>query len=486
MLPLQWFDRVGGSAGVTQLVECLLPKQDVAGSSPVTRLLSPVFTQIAPSMNAACGQSELLPRARRLEAPRSLRLGDLVQMRWCALAGQLAVFIAARFGLGLQLDWLPLLTILTIGAASNLVLAVYPHGDANLRWVIGSVLLLDIVLLTGLLSFYGGHSNPFSLFYLVHVVLAAFLLGVRWMWVILGASSFGYMLQFFIYVPIHALHQHGEVATDLHLKGMLVAFVLVAMLLGYFLSQMRSALDSAREEIRSLEQRAHRDEKLLALSTLSAGAAHELRTPLATVKVVVDEMAKGSVNVERSGIDKEDIALLQREVLRCEGILRSMSGASGDIEGEMPHQCSLTEVIEGAVKELTAQQHARLLVQGADPWPVVLPVRSVQRMLLSLIRNAFDASEPAAMVRLVVQPMTSQIQVSVQDCGCGMSQAVLARLGEPFFSTKPVGAGMGLGVFLVKRFLSSCGGTFEVDSGEGKGTTITVRLPRVFRYAEAA
>ena len=110
------------------------------------------------------------------------------------------------------------------------------------------------------------------------------------------------------------------------------------------------------------------------------------------------------------------------------------------------------------------------------PQPVTAPAEPLRQSLIALLRNAFDASAPDQRVTLRVE-QAEGMRVEVIDCGRGMTPEESARAGEPFFTTKPSGAGLGLGLFLVRSFADQMGGTLRWRSVPGQGTSVVLELP---------
>jgi two-component system sensor histidine kinase RegB len=105
-----------------------------------------------------------------------------------------------------------------------------------------------------------------------------------------------------------------------------------------------------------------------------------------------------------------------------------------------------------------------------------VPLRAWARALRGLIRNALQASQSP--VEVAIQSVKGQVEIVIRDHGTGMSPEVLARVGEPFFTTKEVGRGMGLGVFLARALAERLGGSLELSSKLEQGTTVRVLLPQ--------
>jgi len=109
--------------------------------------------------------------------------------------------------------------------------------------------------------------------------------------------------------------------------------------------------------------------------------------------------------------------------------------------------------------------------------PLRLPPRAVGQALRSLVTNAQDASPKNAAVVVSVGRDDATLEVVVKDRGAGMPSDVMARVGEPFYTTKAPGRGMGLGLFLARAVIEGIGGTLRIDSAAGDGTSVFVRLP---------
>jgi two-component system sensor histidine kinase RegB len=105
-----------------------------------------------------------------------------------------------------------------------------------------------------------------------------------------------------------------------------------------------------------------------------------------------------------------------------------------------------------------------------------IPAEPLRQALIALLRNAFDASGADQRVTMRIEERNG-LQIEVIDRGRGMNEAERAQAGEPFFSTKPAGAGLGLGLFLVRAFADQMGGTFSLTSTPGAGTSATLDLP---------
>src|SRR5262249_42066091 len=194
-------------------------------------------------------------------------------------------------------------------------------------------------------------------------------------------------------------------------------------------------------------------ERLAALTTLAAGAAHELGTPLGTIAVAAKELERALARLD--GLNavslRDDARLIRDEVERCRRILDQMASDAGETAGETPALVPVDGLVRDVLDALAPDDVARVRVEGLPvPGASALPRRAVTSAISSLLRNALDATRPPESVRLCVDADERALRVTVRDEGPGMTAEVLARAEEPFFSTKPPGKGMGLGLFLVR------------------------------------
>ena len=431
-----------------------------------------------------------------LEPRRGIDLSWLSTLRWGALAGQLATILVVDRVMGIDLPLVPLGVVLAIGVVSNVALNAWRRRDDVSDAMLAAVMLLDVGLLTAALYFTGGPFNPFSFLYLVNVALAAMILPPGWTWTLAGCSLALFGGLFFAHVPLplgdaggmdhsamgHAGMDHGMGADhpiSLHVQGMWVAFGVAAAFIVYFIQRVRGALAERDAELGEARSAAARHEKLASLATLAAGAAHELATPLSTIAVVAKELerALGADDAESSAV--ADVRLVRAQVERCREILSQMAADAGASAGEAFAAVSLDAVIEDALLELAGRARVRHATPTGAAAIVRVPRRALTQALRGVVKNALEASAPDGEVSVAIAVENGRARLRVADRGRGMTPDVLARAGEPFFTTKNgdgLGRGMGLGLFLARIVLERLGGDLALDSTAGRGTTVTITL----------
>ncbi|HEY1816398.1 MAG TPA: ATP-binding protein [Kofleriaceae bacterium] len=412
----------------------------------------------------------------------------LARLRWAEVAGQGLTILAAQFLLGgrLPISWL--LTVTGIGLISNIALEQYFFGDrrrglqpgsfrtgrdaeatrAVHEWQIALVMMLDIALLTGLLYLTGGPHNPFSFLYLVQIALAAVLVRARWTWMLVGLSFVGFGILLVAHEPLDVPQESRGIGAWVAL-GVASAFVV------HFLLRITGALAERERELTEARYLAARQERLASLATMAAGAAHELSTPLGTVALAAKELERALA--ADHGDLASDARLIREQVGRCRAILDQMAQGAGTV-GEHVAACTVAQLLDETLVGIRESPRvARDVSDEVASFMVRVPPRALSQALRSLVTNAQDASPPSAAVVVSVHRRNSILAVSIRDRGNGIPDEVKARIGEPFFTTKQPGRGMGLGLFLARAVIEGVGGSLQIDSADGGGTEVRVKLP---------
>lgn len=439
--------------------------------------------------------SAVAPNAERAVAPALALLPWLLRFRWVVVGGLLVVVFAPGLHF-LPVDW-PLVSVAIAAAAlSNAVLqfvwlrrvqsrALAPAVFENAA---GGLLLLDSLLLTLVLSGSGGAANPFTLLYLVLIVLAALVLDTRWtsfltFWT---AACFAVLFLPGINDP------HAQCATaggsaqayGAHLNSMWFAFAAGAVVLAWVVRKLSLTLSEQRAQIALLREKTLKAAHLAQLATLAGGAAHELRTPLGTIAIAAHELRRA---LQQGNAGSEaDLELIEAEVERCQEILFSL-GPRFSTRTTTPSYLLPQSLLARAVAELagSARQRVRLLPAASESMGQVhVDEAELLQAIGCVLANGLDATRAnaaAVEVSLVERPGGKHgwVGFCVQDAGVGMTQDVVQQVTTPFFTTKEPGQGMGLGLFLVSAFCLAAGGELEIRSELGRGSRVVIWLPKV-------
>ena len=402
----------------------------------------------------------------------------LVRLRWAAIAAQVASIAGTRYLLHAPFPMGPLVGIVGALVVVNLVLSRRLKRAGTLPdAVIAGNLLLDAAGLTALLIFTGGAMNPFTTLYLLQVAIAGIMVPRRWsLAVTVGAvAAFGGLL---LARPeaIHVWHSAGMF--ELHVNGMWLAFALTAAALWYFVDRVSESLRRRESELTRARLDRERAVRQSALGTVAAGAAHELNTPLGTVAILASELSEILTDLPEA---KAQADRIREEVRRCKAILGRMRRPAEAGTGAR-ETVVVARWLRSVVEQWSGGERAFpvTLDLGADDVERAIDTEAMRQAVVSLLDNARHATEAAdrrdpIVVSLADDPSGS-LTLRVVDRGVGIAADDLPHVGEPFFSTREPGQGMGLGVYLAQGTAALHGGALTLRS-DPTGTTATLTLP---------
>lgn len=397
----------------------------------------------------------------------------LARLRWIAVTTQLVVIIGVRSFLDPRLPIVPLLGVVGVASLSNVCLVLYGSKATHPPHWFRSVLLLDVLFLTALLALSGGASNPFSVLYTLHVVLAAMISGPLLVAIVVLLCAVGFGLIFVVNIPLPPElggHMHGGAAFSAHLQGMWLAFATAAVTIGFFVSRLLTLLRKERDEH-------HRTVRLLGLATLAAGAAHEIGNPLGTIKIAASEMNASLEESQAPPEWRDDVRLILSELERAQHAVQQLALGAGELMGELPASTKLGDVVK-LLDSQSLQTNGRVAVSCENPEVHVRwPTQAVLQAVTQVIRNAILASPKDEQVSCRVRADARRVSFEVQDSGAGIPNEIQDRLGEPFFTTREPGQGMGLGLFIARSLVGHLGGALDIESAPGRGTRVEIQIP---------
>lgn len=408
-------------------------------------------------------------------------LSWLVRLRWTTAAIEALVVLVAWLFPHADFPLHRIALLVAAGALSNALVAWWLSRQGALPRIAAVLsLALEVLLLSGLLELTGGPFNPFSVLYAVHIALAAVTLGgiSAWAIAVLAAVCYGVLFYWHTLEIDEGHHRLNDFPT--HLFSVWIAIATTAELATHFIAQASNALAKREEELEAMRVRAARSERLISLTTLAAGAAHELSTPLATIALASRELQRSAEahTGPAAAALVDDARLIRAEVGRCQAILDQMSGRAGGIAADDPERVDIHTAIAELTSRLPADRASRLQMEIATTLPPLhVPRAGFAQVVLSLVNNAFDASPPGAAVWLTatVSDAPGTMRLIVHDRGQRVAPDILRRAGEPFFTTKEPGRGLGLGLFLARVFAERCGGSLILESDQE--TRAVLELP---------
>ena len=399
-------------------------------------------------------------------------LRRLVINRWIVLAVTTLLVMIVPATLAIPLPQAPMLGVLGIAAAFNGLLQRRLHkGDSAGPTELLGQLLIDIATLGALVFFSGGATNPLVSLLLPPVAIAALTLSARYV-VLVGASAIAaYSLLMLVYIPLPL--SDATRATRLHLLGMWLTFVVSAILIGWFVVRTTRLIRQRDAELASAREQALRDERVMAMGTLAAGAAHELGTPLATMALIAGELVGDPALSEAA---RGDIDLLRQQIGACKGIISRLASRAGAERLENAGCLPADRWLENLRQHWHASrpQAASRLILGSDGQaPAIVADPRLEQAVLNLLNNAANATPSPLEIRLAWS--SHELCIDIRDRGPGFPPSVLAQGGRQGFPVHETGSGIGL--VLTGSAIEQLGGTLTLANPEDGGAIARIELP---------
>ncbi|WP_437229175.1 sensor histidine kinase [Planctomicrobium sp. SH661] len=323
-------------------------------------------------------------------------------------------------------------------------------------------------------------------------------LGVISVLVLIGLMSWGHQM---IFAPIRELHKGvkrismGDYGFRLKIKTQCE----IAELAQAFNEMGRRIQEDRANKEREIEERSKQlvmSERLVGAGFLASGVAHEINNPLSVIMTAayglemrLDDEALAHLGETDRGDIREYLGLIQSEAERCERITKKLLDFSYG-KAEERNRYDVTAIVQevaNMVGHLSRYQDRRVTVDRTTPLHAWVNAAEIKQVVLNLTANALDATTAGGYVDLSLREYPEEIEIVVEDDGCGMTPEQQKKIFEPFFTTKDVGKGTGLGLSITHRIVRDHGGTLEVESaGAGQGSRFTLRLPRTAAKAQSS
>ena len=403
-----------------------------------------------------------------------VRLRTLLTLRWVAIAGQTLAVIAAEqvFALKMPLD--ALFVAIAVSVVVNLIAwNIHPANKRLSERDAMLSLLFDLGQVSVLLLLTGGLTNPFAVLLLAPVTIAASVLTLRSTLILASAAMVLTSLMLVAHWPLRFHDGTALRPPDLYLLGLWVALSLGIIFMAIY--TRRIGVETARmaEALAAAQLALSREQRLTAIGALAAAAAHELGTPLATIKLISGELAR---ELRDQPDHAEDLALLRAQADRCREILRDLS--EGGREDRHIRYVPVTTILEEAArphldrgKRVVYRINGQPAAEAGEAQPMVMRRPEIIHGIRNLVQNAVDFA--ADTIWVDVRERESTLRISVGDDGPGFKPEVLDMLGDPYVTTRGRGRvrgdgeyqGMGLGLFIAKTLLERTGARVVFTNG---------------------
>jgi two-component system sensor histidine kinase RegB len=398
-----------------------------------------------------------------------ISLRTLVPIRWVAIAGQALTILIVHYGLGFRLPLLPALAVVAGSVVLNVLLILLRQAATRLGERDAALCLgYDILQLAILLYLTGGLQNPFAILILAPVTVAATILSRRPVIALSILAMAAISVLALWHRPLPWRTEPLVFPAELIL-GLWLALVLATVFIGGYTWSVAQEARRLRDAVAATQLALAREQRISAVGALAAAAAHELGSPLATIAVVAKELVR---DLPGDNPHAEDAALLLSQSERCRKILAELA--------HHPERLPISVLVEASGANHQGQGVKLIYATAGQPTseePLVRRSPEIMHGLNNLIQNAVQFARREVSVTTFWDRAT--VTVEIADDGPGFPFYLLARLGEPYISTR-AGAGehMGLGIFIAQSLLERSGAKLEFDNLPDGGAHVAISWNR--------
>jgi two-component system sensor histidine kinase RegB len=437
-------------------------------------------------------------------SPKS-EFSALQNLKWLFILRNLMIFseslliFLSAYGLNIRLPQQQLwLVVISIGAVNLYTWMRLKTEDPVTELEIFSQLVVDVFAITALLYLTGGASNPIIWVFLLPLIITAIMLHQSYAWymVILTTSMYTALIAYNIPLPSIEPHMPDMKMPDindnamlahamsdkhyfnLHLFGMWFGFVFSAGLVAFFVVELAKTLKAQERNLAEARENALRDERVVALGTLAASAAHDMGTPLGTIAIVAHELEQEYPLYHFPDLH-EKMIIMQQQINRCKAALSVMSASAGEMRAESGSVMLLTDYINEVINQWRTHKPTAKLCFFIDPFVAtgakIIAERTLTHSIINILNNAAEVCPPEQSIEFHASWDLNHVIIKIRDFGPGLPPELVELAGkQPVVSKK---RGLGVGLFLTYSTINRLGGKISLYNMDSGGACVEITLP---------
>ena len=419
------------------------------------------------------------------------------------MLSEVLLIVLSVYGLDIRLPEQQLWLVVLSTAAVNIYTSMRLDTDDPVTELeIFTQISIDVFTIAALLYLTGGASNPITWVFLLPLIITAIMLPQAYAWymVILTTSLYTMLIAFNVPLPSIEPHmpdpallhsnmqhylmlQHAHTMSDksyfsLHMFGMWFGFVFSAGLVAFFVVELARTLRDQERSLAEARENALRDERVIALGTLAASAAHDMGTPLGTMAIVAHELEQEYPSHRYPDL-YDKMVIMQQQINRCKQALSVMSASAGEMRAESGGVILLTDYIDDVIKQWRTHKPGAKLNFFIDPdvasGAKIIAERTLTHSLINILNNAAEASPTELGIAFHASWDLDHITINIRDYGPGFPLELVEFAGkQPVVSKK---RGLGVGLFLTYSTINRLGGKIKLYNSESGGACVEITLP---------
>jgi two-component system sensor histidine kinase RegB len=437
------------------------------------------------------------------------QVSDRQNLKWLFILRNMMIFceviliFLSVYALGLHLPEQQLWLVVFSMCAANIYTSMRMQAeDIVTELEIFTQISIDVFAIAALLYLTGGASNPITWVFLLPLIVTAIMLPQVYAWymVILTTSLYTMLIAFNIPLPSIEPHMpdpllissdiesyrmlqnahlmHDKSYFSLHMFGMWFGFVFSAGLVAFFVVELARTLRVQERSLAEARENALRDERVVALGTLAASAAHDMGTPLGTIAIVAHELEQEYPEHRYPDLNAKMI-IMQQQINRCKEALSVMSASAGEMRAESGSVILLIDYIDDVINQWRTHNSGAKLNFFIDPNVVadakIIAERTLTHSLINILNNAVEASPAELGIEFHASWDLERLTITIKDSGPGFPSDIVEFAGkQPVISKK---RGMGVGLFLTYSTINRLGGKINLYNSDTGGACVEITLP---------
>ena len=391
----------------------------------------------------------------------------VLALRSAAIVIQILLIFFVNLGLGYELPWMPLFSVIALELGLTFVSFIYYRNKTQIsQLALLMQICADILFLSLLLFFSGGATNAFVSLLLIPIVIAAVTLTPTLLALVAFLAILSYSVLLW-YLPMSVMHGNMQG----HFIGMGINFLFSALVVAIVVGKMARSINQRELAIAAYRENLLKQEQVTSLGVASAQVTHQLATPIATVQLLADELSEDFPN-------NDIINDMQSQLTRCSDSLAAFRAMVFDIKEQVVVATSVDCLLTNLIDNLQVN-YPEINVELLEQQPVNTEVMADAALLpaiLNLINNAVRATRAngSNKITLSSQVGAENWQLIIRDYGVGFTMEKLKKLG-----VRPVNSeqGLGMAVFLSHASLERLGGKLSLTNHHQGGALVTLSLP---------
>ena len=381
----------------------------------------------------------------------TILLSNLIKIRWIAISGQCLAIVLVHQFFQIKLLFLESISVILLSVFVNLGAYFFQKKDNISDKKVFFFLLFDTTQLGVLLFLNGGILNPFSILILAPVIISATYLKSYWTIFLSLYSIFLVIIIKFFFIPLK--WEYHFIIPKLYNNGLLISLIVTIIFIAVYTYLFASSSRKISQALSETKLQLNNQKKITEIGSLSAAAVHELSTPLNTIFLILNDLLKEKLLIEKKSLLK-DVTLLKSQAERCRDILLSLSKNPHSLRDNFFEKIKIEDLIKLSFEKFNNNKVLNISYENTNSDIWILYKDEINYAFGNILQNAIQHASNK--IEVNINKNINDLCIKITDDGNGFSRDILDKLGDPYITK--TNKGMGLGIFIAKHLIENVNG----------------------------